>query len=285
MTFYPPPQHERNRHDHYATPPALAAALIIGLDRLGIELPAPAFDPCAGGGRLLATLDHLGVGGLGSDRFPEAYPRREWIHEDPIDARDPNEVYEVLGPCRSIVTNPPTKDDQAGKQKPQAPKNELERRYRKNWPAYKQKEPAADIAYACLRLLKMDAIELFALLLPLPFEAAGGSTRLALMRSPFFRARVVCCWRPEWIDGTGGGGQMNHAWFMWARDGVSHASVYVSREDAMGELGMDVSRSRLPKADKPPPGTRSPKVVRQALRKPRLSWSFRWPMTLAPISA
>ena len=106
--FYRTSAHPRLPHDNYPTPPELTAALLVGLDRLGIELPFPAFDPCAGEGKLLAALGGVG---FGSDLFPESYPRRPWIHEDPIDARDVEAVYEALGPCRSIVTNPPTEDD------------------------------------------------------------------------------------------------------------------------------------------------------------------------------
>jgi hypothetical protein len=54
--FYPPVKHPRQSHDFLPTPPELAAALFIGLDRIGIELPFPAFDPCVGDGRLLEAL-------------------------------------------------------------------------------------------------------------------------------------------------------------------------------------------------------------------------------------
>lgn len=57
------------------------------------------------------------------------------------------------------------------------------------------------------------------------------------MRSPFFRGRIVPCWRPEWIEGTGGGGTMNHAWLVWAREGTGATNIYVSREEAVRELG------------------------------------------------
>ena len=250
-TFYAPSKHTRENHDHYSTPPELAAALVVGLDRLGIAIPHPVFDPCAGEGRLLATLDTLGIpGGFGADLFPAAYPRRKWIHEEPIDARDHAALYEVLGPCRSILTNPPT-EDATSRPKLPAPKNALERRFRKNFPRYAKKELAADIATAGMKLLEMGAIELFALLLPLPWEAAGGSRRLALMRSPLFRGRVVCCWRPEWIAGTSGGGKMNHAWLIWALEGAGGATTYVAREEAMRELGVDEKPARSPKARKP----------------------------------
>lgn len=152
--LYAPPKHARLDHDHYATPPELTAALVIGLDRLGVELPIPILDPCCGDGALLATLASLiGVAGFspdlifGSDLLPNGYPRRQWIHEDPIDARDHGEVYEVLGGCRAVVTNPPTEDSKVLKRSGR-PRNALERRYRKTWRPYAKKELAADIASA-----------------------------------------------------------------------------------------------------------------------------------------
>jgi DNA (cytosine-5)-methyltransferase 1 len=270
--FYRASVHPRKKHDAYFTPPELAAALIVGLDRLGIQLPGPAFDPCAGDGGLLSTLDDLGVPGFGSDRFPDAYPRRKWIHEEPIDARDHGEVYEALGPCRSLITNPPTEDAKAGGKRLPPPKNALERRFRKNFPRYTKKGLAADIAYACHTLLRVNAIGFVALLLPLPFEAAGGPKRLALMRSPFFRGRIVCGWRPRWIKGTKGGGTMNHCWFIWALSGTGNASITVSYEEACQELGVDVSPPHRPKVSKPKvikpaSGTPSLKPARQRPRK------------------
>jgi hypothetical protein len=71
---------------------------------------------------------------------------------------------------------------------------------------------------------------LAAYLLPLPWEAAGNPSRLALMRA--VRLRIVCCWRPEWIDGAGGGGKMNYAWLVWAPPGLClPQTVYVSKEE------------------------------------------------------
>jgi hypothetical protein len=72
-----------------------------------------------------------------------------------------------------------------------------------------------------------------AFLLPLPWEAAGSPARLALVQSPLFAARIVCCWRPEWIAGTDGGGKMNFAWLVWINDSIrrwaGQRNVYVGR--------------------------------------------------------
>ncbi len=194
--LYAPPRHARRARDFYSTPPELTAALRLGLPQLGLDLPVPAYDPCAGDGRLLQAL---GAPGFGSDLFPAAYPACPWIIDAPVDASDPDALAEALGASRAIVSNPPYGRD------------------------------AARIVHACVKLLEADAIELAALLLPLPWEAAGSASRLALMRHALFRGRIVCCWRPEWIEDTGGGGKMNSAWLVWARQGSGNASVYVSK--------------------------------------------------------
>ena len=54
-----------------------------------------------------------------------------------------------------------------------------------------------------------------ALLLPALWEAAGGPRCVALMRAK--APRIVCCWRPIWIEGTAGGGKLNYAWHVWTR--------------------------------------------------------------------
>jgi hypothetical protein len=70
-----------------------------------------------------------------------------------------------------------------------------------------------------------------ALLFPALWETAGSPRRVALMRT--MAARVVCCWRPIWIEGTKGGGKLSFVWCIWTRKAplFPHA-IYVMREEA-----------------------------------------------------
>jgi hypothetical protein len=69
-----------------------------------------------------------------------------------------------------------------------------------------------------------------ALLAPALWEAASGPRRVTLMRA--MALRIVCCWRPIWIEGTAGGGKLN-AWHVWTREAppFPHA-IQVTREEA-----------------------------------------------------
>jgi hypothetical protein len=195
-------KHPRRPRDFYSTPPELTRALLAGLKKLGLALPTPVYDPCAGDGRLVETLG-LDMPAWGSDATPDAYPASPWLSDAPVDARDPDALRVVLGPSRSIVTNPPYGRD------------------------------AAKVARACVTLVERGAIGLAALLLPLPWEAAGSPDRLMLVQHPLMRGRIVACWRPEWVEGTGGGGKMNSAWLVWTRQKITgNSTVYVSKTEA-----------------------------------------------------
>jgi hypothetical protein len=180
MTFYAPATHTRRTNDHYPTPPDLARALPLGLPLAGIVLPRPLYDPCCGDG---ALLDALGSG-FGSDLCPRSYPYDQRRNPISVDARDPDALAAMLGPARSLVTNPPYGRD------------------------------AQPIVEAGVELVRKGAIELAAFLVPLPWESAGG--RVDLLRR--MRVRVVPCWRSVWVPGTQGGGKMNYVWLVWTRD-------------------------------------------------------------------
>ena len=102
MTLYPPPQHARRENNFYKTQVDLAAGLLAGLRRAGLTLPAPLHDPCAGDA---ALLDGLGL--VGSDLFPAAYPSDARLLLAPVDARDPKALARVLNNARALVSNPP----------------------------------------------------------------------------------------------------------------------------------------------------------------------------------
>jgi hypothetical protein len=104
MTLYAPLRHDRRANDFYRTPACLAAGLMAGLRRAGLKFPTPIHDPCAGDG---ALLDGLGLPGSGSDLFPGAYPSDSRLLPEPVDARDPNALAQVLNGARALVSNPP----------------------------------------------------------------------------------------------------------------------------------------------------------------------------------
>jgi hypothetical protein len=61
--------------------------------------------------------------------------------------------------------------------------------------------------------------------------AASGPRRVALMRAMDFR--IVCCWRPVWVEGAAGGGKLNYAWHVWTREASSFPfAIQVTREKA-----------------------------------------------------
>ena len=198
MTLYPPPQHARRENNFYKRQVDLAAGLLAGLRRAGLTLPAPLHDPCAGDA---ALLDGLGFVGSGSDLFPAAYPSDARLLLAPVDARDPKALARVLNDARALVSNPPFGRD------------------------------ALPIAESLVELVHAGSVEMAALLLPALWEAAGGPRRVALMRA--MALRIVCCWRPIWIEGTAGGGKLNYAWHVWTREAplFPHA-IHVTREEA-----------------------------------------------------
>ena len=157
----------------------LAASLLAGLRRAGLTLPAPLHDPCAGDA---ALLDGLGL--VGSDLFPAAYPSDSRLLLAPVDARDRHALARVLGDARALVSNLPFERD------------------------------ALPIAEAWSSW-SAPAMSRWPRAPPL-WEAAGGPRRVALMRA--MDLRIVCCWRPVWIEGTAGGGKLNYAWDAWTRE-------------------------------------------------------------------
>jgi len=178
MTFYAPTTHDLRPHQHYPTPVDLARALPLGLAMAGLELPRPVYDPCCGEG---ALLDALGGLTRASDLYPDAYRGRVDRWTTPVDARDPAALIAALGTARSIATNPPYGRD------------------------------AEPIVRACVKLVDERHVELAAVLVPLPWEAAGSRSDLMARVS----LRIVPCWRSVWVPGTKGGGKMNYVWLVW----------------------------------------------------------------------
>jgi len=165
-------------------------------------------DPCAGDGAILRAL--RGVSQVhGSDLHPERHPTI-LAGRKPIDASKPvpiEKLIRALG-VSSIVTNPPY-----GRE-------------------------SFDIVANCVSMLaSVPKLSLVAVLLPIQWQAAG--TRVPLFRSPRYSGAITCCWRPEWIEGTGGGGKIASCWFLWANPflGMFAArNVFVAKSEALSAL-------------------------------------------------
>lgn len=206
--LYAPAKHRRRPRDAYSTPPELTRALVIGLRQAGLTLPTPVHDQCAGAGRLIDALNAHGVDCTGSDLYPGDYPPHRSISPRSFDATKLRDLADAIELCdaRSLVTNPPY-----------------------------GRQANLCIQNACM-CVAADMVGMAAFLLPLPWEAAASRQRVSNMR--FCALRIVCCWRPEWIDGTGGGGKMNYVWLVWTHrpqrfpPTLPHTrSIYVSKDD------------------------------------------------------
>ena len=90
---------------------------------------------------------------------------------------------------------------------------------------------ALPIAESLVELVHAGSVEMAALLAPALWEAASGPRRVTLMRA--MALRIVCCWRPIWIEGTAGGGKLNYAWHVWTREApLFSLAIQVTRSEA-----------------------------------------------------
>jgi hypothetical protein len=196
---------QRAPADFYPTPPDLTRGLIDGLGEVAIALPGPVLEPCCGAGALATVLAaESGLEVVGSDLYPERYTEAAALYATtaPVDARDAAallRVIEMTG-AAALVTNPPYGRDHHR------------------------------IAEAFLRLLRGGCIRFAALLVPHQFDAAG--QRRHLFQDPLCALRIVMPWRPEWIEGTKGGGTISSTWWVWTADrrpSASPGTVWVKR--------------------------------------------------------
>jgi hypothetical protein len=201
----------RRTNEHWPTPDENTAALVIGLRRAGIELPARVLDPCAGEGKLARALVRLVPGVLvaETDFFP--YPNNPGLSPGLLDAR--NIMHLDVALCvtgaQAILTNPPYT------------------------PAVHSR-----IVVSCLSLLKAGAIDLLALF--------HQSTHLTTYRAhetmtleSSFTLRVDCAWRTVLVEGSDGNGMHTHSWRVWTRQsgrapGDPYPTISVSYPEAAG---------------------------------------------------
>jgi hypothetical protein len=136
--------------------------------------------------------------------YPERYTEAAALYAttSPVDARDAGALLKVIEEtgAAALVTNPPYGRDHHR------------------------------IAEAFLCLLRGGSIRFAALLVPHQFDAAG--QRGHLFQDPLCALRVVMPWRPEWIEGTKGGGTISSTWWVWTaepRPSALPGTVWVKR--------------------------------------------------------
>lgn len=193
---------ERRALDFYETPVDLLDALVVGLQRLGLPLPAVALDPCGGAGAIRRALAVHGVDVRLTDIAPQAYAGTPgYVSQDPLDATKLDHLCRAvsLSGSRAVITNTP---------------------YGKL---------AQPIARNLVSLVETGELDMAALLFSSLWSGAG--ERASLFDSITYTGRIDCLWRPEWIAGTGGGGTMPFSWFVWSRHSTAR-TVSIRREDA-----------------------------------------------------
>jgi hypothetical protein len=177
----------RRANEHWPTPDENTAALVIGLRRAGIELPARVLDPCAGEGKLARALVRLvpGVSVAQTDVFP--YPNNPGLSPRLLDARNIMhlDVAQCVTGAQAILTNPPYT------------------------PAVHSR-----IVVSCLSLLKAGAIDVLALFHQGTHLTTDGAHETMMLESSF-TLRVDCAWRTALIENSKGNGEHSHSWRIW----------------------------------------------------------------------
>lgn len=217
--------YDRVNRDHYPTPSENVAALIVGLQRAGIEPSSNrVLDPCGGEGAIAHALNPLGF----DVRLTDLYPAEYWAaHEfyattEPLDARNISDLRRAvsLTNARVVLTNPPYSVSAHGA-----------------------------IIKACLALLQEGEIELLALMhMSNHLTTIGGHATTTL--EPRFTLQVNCCWRTILFDGPSTGKQ-SHAWRVWTYDTrrktlSPHPCIGVTLGEARAAIvAADVAAGRL----------------------------------------
>jgi hypothetical protein len=186
--------YDRVDRDHYPTPRENVTALVIGLQRAGIEPSSNrVLDPCGGEGAITHALNPFGFDVRLTDLYPAEYRAAQEFYAttEPLDARNISDLRRggALTRARAIVTNPP----------------------------YSVSTHAA-IVSACLALLQEGEIELLALL-HLSNHLTTGGGPMSTMLEPRFTIRIDCCWRTILFGGPGATtGKLTHSWRVWTRE-------------------------------------------------------------------
>ena len=188
--------YERKENDFYPTPSDLAISLALGLQRLGLDLPRVALDPCGGDGALRRCLAPFGVDVRLSDLYPEMYPIVDGcVARRPLDASDPEHLrnaFDLAAVCTAIITN--------------TPHNTAE---------------ACAIVRNLAALVEGQHVEFVAAL----FRSIWGE--LPYLNRPSFFGEILCCWRPRWIPGSEGSPMHAYAWYVWRKAPRSGPSLKV----------------------------------------------------------
>jgi hypothetical protein len=213
--------YDRIGRDHYPTPRENVAALVVGLQRAGIEPSSNrVIDPCGGEAALALALNPFGFDVRLTDLYPAEYRAAHEFYAttEPLDAGNIANLRRAvsLTNARAIVTNPP----------------------------YSVSTHRA-IVKACLTLLQEGEIELLALMhLSNHLTTIGGHATTTL--EPRFTLQVNCCWRTILFDGPGATtGRLTHAWRVWSREPHRKAfSPYPTIGITLGEAEAKISETQ-----------------------------------------
>jgi hypothetical protein len=208
--------YQRKPNDFYPTPSDLAISLALGLQRLGIDLPRVALDPCGGDGALRRCLAPFGIDVTLSDLYPDRYrDAHGYLTSQPLDASEPEHLRCALelagGGCTALITNTPHNTDEA---------------------------------CAMVRNLVVDLVAAL-------FRSIWGAEpgRLAYFNRPSFFGEILCCWRPRWIAGSEGSPMHAYTWYIWRKTPRSGPSlkVRIGKHELAGVLDDELAgRSPTP---------------------------------------
>jgi hypothetical protein len=204
-------------NDRYPTPALSSAALMLGLEKMGLMLPAVALDPCGGAGQLARVAMALapGVEIWLSDIRPQLEAADLYATFASADATIPADLQSMLRVtgARAILSNPPFK-----------------------------RSLYARIFRNCLDLLRRGDIDFFALMQraqrSVDCEIGGDETAF----EPLFAGMIACPWRSWlWPQQPGQASPKGaYSWLVYAAPprGHDHHRVYtIARTEAETALG------------------------------------------------
>jgi DNA (cytosine-5)-methyltransferase 1 len=205
--------YERSAGDFYPTPRSYAAALPLGLRKLGIVPPRVALDPCGGDGGLRRGLKPFGIEVVLSDLIRSATPATTpglMSRTGAIDAADPEALryaLELAGPqCTAVITNTPYDRDIA----PVIVKN-------------------------LIALVEQGRLDFAAALFKSDWDNRKG--RLGFFDRPSYVGAILCQWREIWIPGTEGSPYHEYSWFIWGKGHTGpETKARVSESEAIAAI-------------------------------------------------
>jgi hypothetical protein len=192
----------RLSHDRYSEPLETIAALVIGLRKAGIALPAVILDPCAGSGGLCRGLMQLEpkVRVFGSDLYPDPAGADVYGSKTPLDATNVDHLgmaLRVTG-ATGVVSNPPY-----------------------------DRFVNPKIVEAGLTLLRERKIKILALMQKTHHALSSGVGYRETM-DPLYALTVACVWRTRLFTPQSGDKtpKFSHVWHVWTGRGREDRDCY-----------------------------------------------------------